>query len=147
MWTLILVLKYLLFYEHLYLHTSLQVHLLYDHNDQPGRKILISGGGRCNFTNRRVAASNYLSANPHFATSALKRFGPEAFLELVRRHKIAFHERDHGQLFCDDSARQIVDLLHELAHERNASVVVATHDERMSSHCDRVLHLIDGELQ
>ncbi|MGE5546609.1 MAG: NAD(P)/FAD-dependent oxidoreductase [Solirubrobacterales bacterium] len=85
--------------------------LVLDHNDQPGRKILISGGGRCNFTNRRVGPENFLSENPHFATSALKRFTPADFLELVRAHRIAWHERDHGQLFCDESARQIVDML------------------------------------
>ncbi|TAN58500.1 MAG: NAD(P)/FAD-dependent oxidoreductase [Magnetospirillum sp.] len=82
-----------------------------DHNDQPGRKILISGGGRCNFTNRTVTPANYLSRNPHYATSALKRFGPADFLELIRRHRIAWHERDHGQLFCDVSASLIVEAL------------------------------------
>ncbi|MGE5505051.1 MAG: NAD(P)/FAD-dependent oxidoreductase [Actinomycetota bacterium] len=85
--------------------------LVVDHNDQPGRKILISGGGRCNFTNREVTAERYLSANPHYATSALKRYTPADFLDLLRRHRIAWHERDHGQLFCDGSARQIVEML------------------------------------
>jgi predicted Rossmann fold flavoprotein len=85
--------------------------LVLDHNDQPGRKILISGGGRCNFTNRTVNPANYLSANPHFATSALKRFGSADFLELIRRHGIAWHEREHGQLFCDESAARIVAML------------------------------------
>ena len=85
--------------------------LVLDHNDQPGRKILISGGGRCNFTNRQVAPGNYLSANPHFATSALKRFGPADFLDLVRAHRIAWHEREHGQLFCDESARDLLAML------------------------------------
>ena len=82
-----------------------------DHNDQPGRKILISGGGRCNFTNRVVTSGNYLSRNPHYATSALKRFGPHDFLEFIRRHAIAWHEREHGQLFCDVSAELIVKAL------------------------------------
>lgn len=82
-----------------------------DHNDQPGRKILVSGGGHCNFTNRVVTPGNYLSRNPHYATSALKRFGPADFLDLMRRHRIAWHERDHGQLFCDLSAGQIVTAL------------------------------------
>ncbi len=82
-----------------------------DHNDQPGRKILISGGGRCNFTNRVVTPGNYLSRNPHYATSALKRFGPADFMDLIRRHGIAWHERDHGQLFCDVSASLIVEAL------------------------------------
>ncbi|MCR6628756.1 MAG: NAD(P)/FAD-dependent oxidoreductase [Magnetospirillum sp.] len=85
--------------------------LVLDHNDKPGAKILISGGGRCNFTNRNTAADRYLSANPHFAKSALKRFTHTDFIELVRRHRIAFHERDLGQLFCDETSAHIVNML------------------------------------
>ena len=85
--------------------------LLIDHNEEPGRKILISGGGRCNFTNTHTAPDRFLSANPHFAKSALSRFGPQDFLALVERHRIAWHEKTLGQLFCDGSARQIVRLL------------------------------------
>ncbi|MEO6152736.1 MAG: NAD(P)/FAD-dependent oxidoreductase [Croceibacterium sp.] len=79
--------------------------------EAPGKKILISGGGRCNFTNLRTAPDCYLSANPHFATSALARFSPLDFIALVDRHSIAWHEKTLGQLFCDGSARQIVALL------------------------------------
>ena len=85
--------------------------LLVDHNAEPGRKILISGGGRCNFTNLHTAPDRFLSTNPHFAKSALSRFTPRDFLDLVERHGIAWHEKTLGQLFCDGSARQIVDLL------------------------------------
>ncbi len=85
--------------------------LLIDHADSPGKKILISGGGRCNFTNLGTTADRFLSANPHFAKSALSRFGPQDFIALVERHGIAWHEKTLGQLFCDGSARQIVDLL------------------------------------
>jgi predicted Rossmann fold flavoprotein len=85
--------------------------LLVDHADAPGRKILISGGGRCNFTNLHTAADRYLSANPHFAKSALGRYSPQDFLALVERHGIAWHEKTLGQLFCDGSARQIVEML------------------------------------
>ena len=85
--------------------------LLIDHADRPGRKILISGGGRCNFTNLGTAPDRFLSANPHFARSALARYRPEDFVALVERHGIAWHEKTLGQLFCDGSARQIVDLL------------------------------------
>ncbi|HWK40558.1 MAG TPA: NAD(P)/FAD-dependent oxidoreductase [Croceibacterium sp.] len=85
--------------------------LVIDHADQPGRKILISGGGRCNFTNIHTAPDRFLSANPHFAKSALSRYTPQDFLELVERHGIAWHEKTLGQLFCDGSARQIVDML------------------------------------
>ena len=85
--------------------------LLLDHNAEPGRKILISGGGRCNFTNVGARAENYLSANPHFAKSALGRYTPAHFLELIEKHGIAWHEKTLGQLFCDGRSRQIVDLL------------------------------------
>ena len=89
---------------------------------EPGRKILISGGGRCNFTNLDTAPERYLSANPHFAKSALRRYTPRDFVELVERYGIAWHEKTLGQLFCDGSARQIVALL--LAECAQASVEV-----------------------
>ena len=76
-----------------------------------GKKILISGGGRCNFTNLGAGPANYLSANRHFAKSALARYGPSNFLELVERYQIAWHEKTLGQLFCDGSAKQIVAML------------------------------------
>jgi len=85
--------------------------LLIDHSPEPGRKILISGGGRCNFTNIGATASNFLSANPHFAKSALSRFTPADFIALVDRHGIAWHEKTLGQLFCDGSSKQIVAML------------------------------------
>ena len=85
--------------------------LLIDHSPEPGRKILISGGGRCNFTNIRATAENYLSANPHFAKSALSRFTPADFIALVDRYGIAWHEKTLGQLFCDGSSKQIVAML------------------------------------
>lgn len=87
--------------------------LLIDHADQPGKKILISGGGRCNFTNVHTAPDRYLSQNPHFAKSALSRYTPHDFLALVESYGIAWHEKTLGQLFCDGSARQIVALLLE----------------------------------
>ncbi|MFC0588626.1 NAD(P)/FAD-dependent oxidoreductase [Novosphingobium aquiterrae] len=87
--------------------------LLVDHNHEPGRKILISGGGRCNFTNLYTAPDRFLSDNPHFAKSALSRYTPRDFLDLVEAHGIVWHEKTLGQLFCDGSARQVVDLLLE----------------------------------
>jgi predicted Rossmann fold flavoprotein len=87
--------------------------LVIDHADRPGKKILISGGGRCNFTNIHTAPDRYLSANPHFAKSALKRYTAADFVALVDRHRIAWHEKTLGQLFCDGSARQIVAMLME----------------------------------
>jgi predicted Rossmann fold flavoprotein len=85
--------------------------LLLEHNAQPGRKILISGGGRCNFTNIHCAPENFISENPHFAKSALALYHPQQFLELVERYGIKWHEKTLGQLFCDHSSRQILDML------------------------------------
>jgi predicted Rossmann fold flavoprotein len=85
--------------------------LVIDHGERPGAKILISGGGRCNFTNSGTAPDRYLSANPHFARSALSRYSAQDFIALVDRHGITWHEKTLGQLFCDGSARQIVDML------------------------------------
>ncbi len=85
--------------------------LLIDHADEPGKKILISGGGRCNFTNIHTAPDRYISANRHFAKSALSRYTPADFIALVDKYGIAWHEKTLGQLFCDGSARQIVAML------------------------------------
>lgn len=85
--------------------------LLLDHADQVGKKILISGGGRCNFTNVNTAPDRFLSANPHFAKSALARYTPADFIALVNAYGIAHHEKTLGQLFCDGSAKQIVAML------------------------------------
>lgn len=85
--------------------------LLVDHAAAPGEKIRISGGGRCNFTNLNVGPRNFLSGNPHFALSALRRYTPQDFIALVDKHNIAWHEKTLGQLFCDGSSRQIVDML------------------------------------
>lgn len=85
--------------------------LVIDHADEPGRKILISGGGRCNFTNINSAPDRFLSANPHFAKSALSRYSPQDFIDKVEAYGIAWHEKTLGQLFCDGSAKQIVAML------------------------------------
>ena len=85
--------------------------LVVDHAKAPGEKIRISGGGRCNFTNIGTSARNFISANPHFAKSALGRYTQHDFIALVERHGIAWHEKTLGQLFCDDSAKQIVSML------------------------------------
>ncbi|MBF0247027.1 MAG: NAD(P)/FAD-dependent oxidoreductase [Alphaproteobacteria bacterium] len=85
--------------------------LVLDHNAEVGQKIRISGGGRSNFTNRAVSPADYLSDNPRFCVSALKRYTPGDFIALVEAYGIAYHERDHGQLFCDGSAQQVIDML------------------------------------
>ena len=82
-----------------------------DMGKKPGRKILISGGGRCNFTNENASPSNYLCANPHFVKSCLSRYTQHDFVELVDRHGLAYHHKTLGQLFCDNSAQDIVDIL------------------------------------
>jgi predicted Rossmann fold flavoprotein len=94
-----------------------------EHNQRPGRKIRISGGGRCNFTNVHSTPANFISANPHFAKSALARYTPADFVRLVERHRIRYHEKKLGQLFCDGSAQQITDMLLEECRRAGASVV------------------------
>lgn len=96
--------------------------LLLDHADAVGKKILISGGGRCNFTNVNTAPDRFLSANPHFAKSALARYTPADFIALVERHGIAYHEKTLGQLFCDGSAKQIVAMLLDEAAKAGVDV-------------------------
>lgn len=85
--------------------------LVVDHAKKPGRKILISGGGRCNFTNYDVTAHNFVCKNPHFVKSALSQYTNWDFISLISKYGIEFEERDHGQLFCVDSAKEIVDML------------------------------------
>jgi predicted Rossmann fold flavoprotein len=85
--------------------------LVVEHANRVGKKILMSGGGRCNFTNTGAAPDNYLSANPHFCKSALARYTPRHFIEMVERHGIAYHEKELGQLFCDVSSKLIVKML------------------------------------
>ncbi|ODS57975.1 MAG: hypothetical protein ABS40_03545 [Agrobacterium sp. SCN 61-19] len=87
--------------------------IVLDHAKAPGEKIRISGGGRCNFTNLHAGPKNYISENPHFAKSALARYTPSDFIAMVDRHKIAWHEKTLGQLFCDDSAKDIIRMLLE----------------------------------
>jgi predicted Rossmann fold flavoprotein len=87
--------------------------LVLERADRVGKKILISGGGRCNFTNLHANADNFISRNPHFAKSVLARYGPDAFLRLVEKHRIPYHEKKLGQLFCDGSSSEIIAMLEE----------------------------------
>ena len=96
--------------------------MVLDHANKAGKKILMSGGGRCNFTNYSIDPDNFISNNPHFCKSALSRYTQWDFLALIARYRIPFHERDHGQLFCDDSAKDILAML--LAECADAGVVV-----------------------
>jgi len=97
-----------------------------EHTDRPGKKILISGGGRCNFTNVHCQPENFLSANPHFAKSALARFTPQDFISLVEKHRIAYHEKTLGQLFCDRSARDILAMLEEECRAAKVTIFLNT---------------------
>ncbi len=95
-----------------------------EHADRIGKKILISGGGRCNFTNLRCGADNFISANPHFSKSALARYRPDDFIALVRKHKIPFHEKTLGQLFCDRSSHDITGMLEEECRAAGVQIFV-----------------------
>lgn len=103
-----------------------------DHSSRAGMKILMSGGGRCNFTNYTVSSENYIANNPHFCKSALSRYTQWDFIDLVTRYRIPYHERDHGQLFCNDSAKDILSML--LTECENVGV-------RISLNCQ--VHLIE----
>ncbi|MEM7068498.1 MAG: NAD(P)/FAD-dependent oxidoreductase [Pseudomonadota bacterium] len=106
--------------------------LVLDHADKIGKKILISGGGRCNFTNLDARPEAYLSQNPHFVKSALARYTQHDFIELVNRYKIAWHEKTLGQLFCDGSAQQIVDLLLKECQAGNVEIQIDCSTEEIS---------------
>jgi predicted Rossmann fold flavoprotein len=108
--------------------------LLLEHGERVGRKILISGGGRCNFTNLHTRAENFLSENPHFAKSALARFTPKDFIALVQKHGIAYHEKTLGQLFCDGSAQQIVTMLESECAQANVETRCAVSVESVRQH-------------
>jgi len=96
--------------------------LIIEHTERVGKKIAISGGGRCNFTNTRTGPENFVSANPHFCKSALARYTPADFIALVEKHGIAYHEKKLGQLFCDQSSQQIIEMLLQECHD--AGVVI-----------------------
>jgi len=95
-----------------------------DHADRLGKKILISGGGRCNFTNIHCRPENFLSANPHFAKSALARYTPADFIALVEKHRIPYHDKTLGQMFCDRSARDILEMLEQECREAGVSILL-----------------------
>jgi len=105
--------------------------LLLDHAEKAGKKILISGGGRCNFTNLYAGADDFLSQNPHFCKSALARFSQYDTLEMFESHGIAWHERDHGQLFCDESAKQVVDMLLEECLKNDVKIQLHTEIDKI----------------
>jgi predicted Rossmann fold flavoprotein len=110
--------------------------LLLDHAAIVGERIRISGGGRCNFTNRTVSAANFLSQNPHFCRSALARFTQHDFIAMVEARGIAYHEREHGQLFCDDSAQQIIAMLQDACAEAGVKWALETRVDAVTRNDD-----------
>ncbi len=111
--------------------------LVLDHANKAGKKILMSGGGRCNFTNMDVTADNFISHNPHFCKSALSRYTQWEFISMVNDYNIAYHERDLGKLFCDDSAKDILDML--LAECKKVKVKI-----HLNSHIDEIKQTENG---
>ena len=112
--------------------------------ERPGKKILISGGGRCNFTNIHCRPENFLSGNPHFAKSALARYTAQDFLALVHKHRIAYHEKTLGQLFCDHSARQILDMLLSECSDAGVAMVLGARTDRIEHADGFLLHTSKG---
>ena len=111
-----------------------------EHSDRLGKKILISGGGRCNFTNLYCRPENFLSANPHFAKSALARFTPADFIALVEKHGIPYHEKTLGQLFCDRSARDILTMLETECREAGVSILLNEKIREVRRSAEFVVH-------
>ncbi|MCK8045001.1 NAD(P)/FAD-dependent oxidoreductase [Shewanella sp. 1CM18E] len=116
--------------------------LVLDNAKQAGRKILISGGGRCNFTNQKVEPANFICGNSHFVKSALARYRSSDFIELVERHGIEYHERDHGQLFCNDSAKEIVTMLLTECEWAGAQIKLRTEISDISKNADGLFELV-----
>src|SRR6478735_5418110 len=114
--------------------------LVVEHANRVGKKILMSGGGRCNFTNTGATPANYLSANPHYCKSALARYTPADFIAMVERHRIAYHEKELGQLFCDDSSKQIVRMLLDECADAGVRIETSCSVERVR-HGDAGFHL------
>lgn len=116
-----------------------------EHAERIGKKILISGGGRCNFTNLHCKPEDFLSANPHFHKSALARYSPADFIELVKKHRIPFHEKTLGQLFCDGSSREIVALLEEECRRVDARIFLNTRITQIARDGHFILRSADHE--
>jgi predicted Rossmann fold flavoprotein len=118
-----------------------------DHADRLGKKILISGGGRCNFTNLHCTPENFLSSNPHFAKSALARYTPADFIALVEKHGIPYHEKTLGQLFCDRSARDILGMLESACQQAGVSIFLNTRIHNVERTTEFVVRAGDQEFR
>jgi len=120
---------------------------LLEHADRLGKKILISGGGRCNFTNIHCRPENFLSSNPHFAKSALAGYPPAEFIALVEKHRIPYHEKTLGQLFCDRSARDILTMLEEECRTAGVSIFLSTKIQEVTRTTEFVAHTANAEFR
>ena len=118
-----------------------------ERSDRLGKKILISGGGRCNFTNLHTQPENFISANPHFAKSALSRYTPADFIALVEKHHIPYHEKTLGQLFCDRSARDILGMLEAECRAANVSIFLGTKIEGVTRTTEFIVRAENAEFR
>jgi predicted Rossmann fold flavoprotein len=118
-----------------------------EHSDRLGKKILISGGGRCNFTNLHCRPENFLSSNPHFARSALARYTPQDFIALVEKHNIPYHEKTLGQLFCDRSARDILGMLEAECEHAGASIFLNAKIQQVERTTEFIARTPDAEFK
>ena len=118
-----------------------------DHADRLGKKILISGGGRCNFTNLHCQPENFLSSNPHFAKSALARYTPADFIALVEKHHLPYHEKTLGQLFCDRSARDILQMLEEECRAAGVSIFLSAKIQQVTRATEFIVRTRDAEFR
>ncbi|HEX8000058.1 MAG TPA: NAD(P)/FAD-dependent oxidoreductase [Pyrinomonadaceae bacterium] len=121
--------------------------LLLEHADRVGRKIAISGGGRCNFTNLYTTADNFLSANPNFCKSALSRYTPADFIALIEKHGIRYHEKKLGQLFCDNSSREIINMLLDECERAGVEIQLNCHVRRIEKNASFMLETNRGNLE
>ena len=118
-----------------------------ERSERPGKKILISGGGRCNFTNLHCRPENFISANPHFAKSALARYAPADFIALVEKHRIPYHEKTLGQLFCDHSSRNILEMLEAECREAGVRLFLNTPIQQVSKTTEFVVRAGETEFR
>ncbi len=119
--------------------------IVLEHNEQIGKKIRISGGGRCNFTNIHTNESHFLCTNPHFAKSALSRFTPQDFIDLVNKHNIAFHEKTLGQLFCDESSQNIIGLLKKECDLAKTRILLGVHVNNVRHEKEFIVQTAQGD--
>lgn len=121
--------------------------LVIEHSDKSGKKILISGGGRCNFTNINTSSDNFISSNPHFCKSALSQYTPQDFISLVEKYKIKYHEKKLGQLFCNGSSKQILDMLLNECKKYGVKILTDCQVKEVSKENDFIVKTNHGDYE